>query len=117
MEKVAKSYRIAAIGSHSLELGFRIAGVVTSYAADTGAEAEAIIQGLMPQEDVGIIVLSARIAKDIKDRKISEAITGSMKPLFIVVPDMNDSTVYEDNLRALIIRALGIDIMKSKSKS
>ncbi|MHB1830153.1 MAG: V-type ATP synthase subunit F [Candidatus Micrarchaeaceae archaeon] len=114
MEKVGASYKIAAIGSHSLELGFKIAGVTSSYSAESGTEAEGIIQGLMQEDDVGIIVITSRLAKEIRDRKISEAITASMKPLFIVVSDMNDGAVYEDNLRALIIRALGIDILKKR---
>ncbi len=114
MEKVGASYKIAAIGSHSLELGFRISGVTSSYSAESGAEAEGIIRGLMQEDDIGIIVITSRLAKEIKDRKISEAVTGSMKPLFIVVSDVNDTSAYEDNLRALIIRALGIDILKKR---
>ena len=40
-----------------------------------------------------------------------------MKPLFIVVSDYGDKEEYKDNLRQLIIRALGIDIMKQKSQA
>ena len=115
MEKISAAYKIAAIGSHSLELGFKIAGVTSSYSAESGAEAEGMIRDLMQEDDVGIIVITSRLAKEIRDRKISEAITGSMKPLFIVVSDINDSAVYEDNLRMLIVRALGIDILKKRS--
>jgi hypothetical protein len=37
-----------------------------------------------------------------------------MKPLFIVVSDFGDKEEYKDNLRQLIMRALGVDIMKTK---
>ena len=103
------------MGGHSLELGFKIAGITTSYTAETGAEAEPIIHKLMQQDEVGIIVISASLASEIRDRKINEALTSSMKPLFIVVSDQGDKEEYKDNLRQLIIRALGIDIMKTKS--
>lgn len=115
MEKVTNTYRIAVVGNHSLGLGFKIAGITTSYAASSGTEAEPIIHKLMVDEGVGIIVLSASLAREIRDRKINDAMTSSMKPLFIVVSDSGDKEEYKDNLRQLIIRALGIDIMKSKS--
>lgn len=109
------SYRIAVVGSHSLELGFKIAGITTSYTCESGQEAEAAIQKFMQDDQVGIIVLAANLAKEVRDRKIKEALTSSMKPLFIVVSDFGDKEEYEDNLRQLIIRALGVDIMKTKS--
>jgi vacuolar-type H+-ATPase subunit F/Vma7 len=71
----------------------------------------------MQRDDVGIIVLTSGIAAGIRDRRIKEAMLSSMKPLFIVVSDPNDKAAYEDNLRQLIIRALGVDIMKTKSQS
>ena len=115
MEEVSSSFGIAVVGSHSLELGFKIAGITTSYKCDTGAEAEVAIQKLMQDSGIGIIVLAANLAKEIKDRKIREALANSMKPLFIVVSDFGDKEEYEDDLRQLIIRALGVDIMKTKS--
>jgi vacuolar-type H+-ATPase subunit F/Vma7 len=115
MEKVTASYRIAVVGGHSLELGFKIAGITTAYPAETGAEAEPIIHKLMQDEGVGIIVIAASLAGQIRDRKINEALTSSMKPLFIVVSDPGQKEEYKDNLRQLIIRALGIDIMKTKT--
>jgi vacuolar-type H+-ATPase subunit F/Vma7 len=117
MEKVTNTYRIAVIGSHSLELGFKIAGITTSYAASTGAEAEPLIHKLMQDEGIGIIVISGSLAREIRDRKINEALASSMKPLFIVVSDSGDKEEYKDNLRQLIIRALGIDIMKAKTQT
>ncbi len=117
MEKVTTSYRIAVVGGHALQLGFKIAGITTAYTAETGTEAEPIVQKLLQQEEVGIIVIAASLAKEIRDRKINEALTSSMKPLFIVVSDYGQKEEYKDNLRQLIIRALGIDIMKTKTGS
>ena len=112
---MTSTYRIAVIGSHSLELGFKIAGITTSYTAYSAAEAEPIIHRLMQEEGIGIIVMSANLAREIRDRRINEAMASSMKPLFIVVSDSGDKEEYRDNLRQLIIRALGIDIMKTKA--
>ncbi len=115
MEKVTKNYRIIAIGSHALDLGFKIAGVTSSYAVERPEDAERIIKEMLIHEDVGIIVLTSKLSSGIRDRKIRNAIESSMKPLFIVVSDINDASVYKDNLRQLIIRALGIDILKTKN--
>ncbi len=112
---MTNAYRIAVIGSHSLELGFKIAGITTSHTCESGAEAEVEIQKLMQDPEVGIIVLSAGLAVEVRDRKVREALTSSMKPLFIVVSDQGQKEEYKDNLRQLIIRALGVDIMKTKS--
>ncbi len=113
MEKMTNAYRIAAVGNHSLELGFKLAGITESHVAESAQDSEATILGLMQREDIGIIVLTTGIAAQVKDRRIREAMLSSMKPLFIVVADINDTAVSEDNLRHLIIRALGIDIMKN----
>jgi vacuolar-type H+-ATPase subunit F/Vma7 len=117
MEEMKKSYKIAVVGGHALELGFKISGITTSYTCETGPEAEAAVQKLMQDDQVGIIVLAANLAREIRDRKVREALTSSMKPLFIVVAEPGDKEEYEDNLRQLIIRALGVDIMKAKAQS
>lgn len=113
MDKV-NHYKIAVIGNHSLELGFKIAGIASSHVVETTKEAEDLVNQFMQQDDIGIIVLTSTIAREIHDRKINDAMQNSMKPIFIVVADLNDKEVYEDNLRKLIIRALGIDIMKTR---
>ncbi|MDE1865912.1 MAG: hypothetical protein KGH94_04730 [Candidatus Micrarchaeota archaeon] len=116
MEEV-KSYKIAVVGGHALELGFKVSGITTSYTCENGTDAEAAIGKLMQDDQVGIIVVAANLAREIKDRRLREALTSSMKPLFIVVSEQGAKEEYEDDLRQLIIRALGVDIMKAKSQS
>lgn len=114
MENVAKQFKIAAIGSEPLALGFRLAGVTESYVVEKQDEAEAAIRKLLEGGDVGIIVVTSRIVNAIKDRRLYDTIMNSTLPLFMLVADYKDDmTAEEDTLRQLIIRALGIDIGKA----
>ncbi len=114
MENVTKQYRVASVGSEPLALGMRIAGVTESHIADSQEEAEVVIRGLLELKDIGIIVVSTKIVKGIKDRKLYDTIKNSTLPLFMQVADYNeDMSAEEDSLRQLIVRALGIDIGKN----
>lgn len=107
--KLGGDYRVAVIGKSELALGSRLAGVVDTYDTEEGAEAERIIRELMQRADIGLIVISSRIVKEIKDRKILNAIDSSIMPLFMEIPGYKEEKV-PDTLRRLIIRAIGIDI-------
>lgn len=106
-----KGYRIAMVGGEELALGFKLAGVHESIIAETAAEAEDKIRQLLQKDDIGIIVISSRLANGIKDRKLLNAIDTSLLPIFIEVPEYGDSHS-PDTLRRLILRAIGIDISK-----
>ena len=50
----------------------------------------------------------------VKDRRLLRVIDTSLSPIFVGIPSYNQKEVYEDTLRRLIIRAIGIDISKTK---
>ncbi len=108
-----QSFKIAVIGSDLMSLGFKLAGVTKSYVPQNGQEAETLMRELMQKEDVGIIVITTKTVKSIRDRRLQEAITSSIMPLIVEVPDYNDQSQQSDTLRKLIIRAIGIDIEKN----
>ncbi len=110
--RVDKKYKIALVGGEELSLGFKLAGVRESYTVETPSEGEAAIRSLMERSEIGIIVISSRIMKGIRDRKILNAIDTSIMPIFIEVPDYG-SEYTPDTLRRLILRAIGIDISKT----
>ena len=90
--RVGNEYKIALVGNEELTLGFRLAGIRDSFIVQNNQEAEYIIRELMQNQEIGIIVLSSKIMRDIKDRKILNAIDTSILPLFIEVPDYGSSS-------------------------
>ena len=110
--RAGKTFKIAVVGSEPLTLGLKMTGVVNSYVVESPAEAETRIRELLQRDDIGIIVITSRMVKSIKDRRLSEAMASSILPLIVEVPDYDEESVEEDTLRRLILRAIGIDISK-----
>jgi vacuolar-type H+-ATPase subunit F/Vma7 len=108
--RVEKGLRIAYMGNGTLSLGFKIAGVTEAHSVNDTSEAEAKLKSLIERGDVGIIIVTSSARKLVKDRKLSEAISGSIMPIIIEIPELNENITEEDTLRQLILRAIGIDI-------
>ncbi len=110
--KLDKKYKIALVGGEELSLGFKLAGVRESFTVETVSETEDAIRRLAERTDIGIIILSSKLVKGIRDRKLLNTLDTSLLPLFIQVPEYGEA--YEqDTLRRLILRAIGIDISKT----
>jgi vacuolar-type H+-ATPase subunit F/Vma7 len=103
--------RIAIIGDALLSTGFALAGIKKTYIARTGEEAEAAIKEILEDGSIGIVVIAERLRERIQSRKVQNIIDTSIMPMFVPVPLYKES-VQVDVLRNLIIRAIGIDIMK-----
>ena len=103
------NYKVAVVGTEPLSLGFSLAGITESYKPENAEDSEIIRRKLMQRNDIGIIAVSSSIIRDVKDRKLQEAVAGSLLPLVIELPEYGEQ-VAEDTLRKLIIRAIGIDV-------
>ncbi len=112
-ERLDKGYKIAYVGNSLLSTGFKIAGITESYVASDTEQAEARMKELTSRDDIGIIIITSSIRKLIRDRRLSEAITASLLPLIMEIPEPNEQVLEEDTLRSLIMRAIGIDITKN----
>ncbi len=115
-ERLDKSYKIAMVGNELLKVGFKLAGVNDSYIAKDSARSESIMKDLLGRGDIGIIIMSSQVKKQIHDRRLVEQIESSILPLVIEVPEPGEGVAEEDTLRNLIIRAIGIDITKMNMK-
>ena len=115
MEHVNKNiYRIAVIGDRLLATGMGLSGVKYIYEAQTQPEIEDAIRELSTKDDVGIVIINEGLMKMVKDRKLVRLIDNSLSPIFVGIPSYNQKEIYEDTLRRLIIRAIGIDISKKQ---
>lgn len=110
-----KDYRIAVIGDRLLATGMGVSGVKYIYQASTQQETEDAVRALSNNADVGIVIINENLMAMVKDRKLIRLMDSSLSPIFIGVAAYNQSEIYEDTLRRLIIRAIGIDISKGKS--
>ncbi len=111
METVGeKKYHIVVVGSKELSLGAKLAGVVETHAPENMDEAEKELEADMKKDDVGILIVTSKIAKAIRNRKLKEELSISTMPLVVEIPDYDEQTTYEETLRTLIMRAIGIDV-------
>lgn len=113
MEPV-KKYKIAVVGNSQLATGFKFAGVAETYSVKSSQDSEKVMRDLMQREDIGLIIITSKVLKAIRDRKLSEAVSDSVLPMVIEVPDYNEEG-QPDTLRRLIMRAIGIDISKNNN--
>ncbi len=112
-ERVDKPYKIAYVGNDLLNIGFKIAGITESFVASDTEHAESRLRELTSRDDIGIIIMTTSIRKMIRDRRLSESISTSLMPLVMEVPELNEQLQEKDTLRALIMRAIGIDITRN----
>jgi|SRR3989338_1479167 len=91
---------IAALGSSVFTLGFRLAGVrqVSENAADMNT--------LLREDNLGIIITDTATFDALDDNTKEDALR-SIKPVVVVVSDQP-----QEELRKMIIRSIGVDLMK-----
>ena len=91
---------IAVIGSAAFTLGFQLAGVrhVSSHAEDMNA--------WLRDNELGIIVTDTATF-DALDERTKEDVLRSIKPVVVVVSEQP-----QEDLRKMIIRSIGVDLMK-----
>lgn len=106
------NYRIAVIGSRLLATGMSVSGIKYIYEASNQEETENAIKDISNKSDIGIVIINENLANMVKDRRLLKLIDSSLAPIFVSVPAYNQKEVYQDTLRKLIIRAIGIDISK-----
>jgi len=97
---------IAFVGGSESVLGFNLAGVKKSYAADTEEEMVAKIGTVMADSNVGILVLRQSDYNKLPKR-LQEQLSESIKPTVI-----NIGTEQSTEMREKIKRAIGVDLWK-----
>jgi V/A-type H+-transporting ATPase subunit F len=99
------SRSIAALGSDEFVLGFRLAGVKRTEAAQPEEFAPRLEQ-LLADKDVGILIVNAHdLAK--APPSLRRRATDSIDPVVIQIGDAG-----QDDLREKVKRAIGIDLYK-----
>ena len=97
---------IAFVGGSESVLGFNLAGVKKSYAADTEEQMVSKIGEVMADSNVGILVLKQSDYKTLPKR-LQEQLSESIKPTIITI-----GTEQSTEMREKIKRAIGVDLWK-----
>jgi V/A-type H+-transporting ATPase subunit F len=99
---------IAVIGNSEFILGFRLAGIRKTYAADTDEVLQARIADVLQDGDVGILVLNSSDMEKIP-RKLRTTLDESVKPTVIALGGEEEGGM---SMREKIKRSVGVDLWK-----
>ena len=97
---------IAFVGGSESVLGFNLAGIKKSYAANTEEEMVSKIGVVMADPNVGILVLKQSDYNKLPKR-LQEQLSESIKPTIITI-----GTEQSTEMREKIKRAIGVDLWK-----
>ena len=98
---------IAVIGSGEFILGFRLAGIKKTYAAEGEERLKAAIQRAMDDPEVGILVLNTADFERIPVR-LRTTLENSIKPTVVAIGGEEGGV----SLREKIKRSVGVDLWK-----
>lgn len=97
------SDKIVAVGSEDFTFGYEIAGV-------KAFNEEGFHQAISKQEGAGIVILESEVYEKLsqKDKIMIDTL---IKPLVVIMSSEDNKG---SNLRELIVKALGVDLLKDK---
>lgn len=98
---------IAVIGNSEFILGFRLAGIRKTYAAESDEQLVAHVTSVLQDGDVGILVLNSSDMERIP-RKLRTTLENSVKPTVIAIGGEEGGL----SMREKIKRSVGVDLWK-----
>ncbi|MBO4354812.1 MAG: V-type ATP synthase subunit F [Methanomicrobium sp.] len=98
---------IAVVGNSEFILGFRLAGIQKTYAADSDESLVEQVNRAMGDKDVGIIVLKGEDMQKLPFR-LRTALSESVKPTVIAIGGETGGL----SMRERIKRSVGVDLWK-----
>src|SRR3989344_1151482 len=94
---------LGVLGKSDFTLGFRLAGIKN--VVEVKKEEE--IVGMMGNHGLGIVVIDQETFDGLNEH-LKEDVTNSITPVFVVV-----SAKPQEGLRNMIIRSIGVDLLKN----
>ena len=107
--KASGAQEIAVVGTEETCTGFRLGGVQKVYNAGT-MDAGKKIEELLGMDGIGIIIVNEKILEKI-DFRLKKLIGRTAKPVVIAVPDKDGASSEAENLKALVKRAIGFELV------
>lgn len=108
--KIFGVMKIGVIGDFETVTGFRLAGIKDAYEVEELSEAVDLLKGIVKNEEIGLIIITEKIADDIRD-EIKELFEKRITPLLVEIPDKNGPIEKKrDPIKELIRRAVGVEV-------
>ena len=98
---------IAVIGNSEFILGFRLAGIKKTYAAENDEKLNEYINNVLQDANVGILVINSSDMQKIP-RKLRSTLENSVKPTVIAIGGEEGGL----SMRERIKRSVGVDLWK-----
>jgi V/A-type H+-transporting ATPase subunit F len=98
---------IAVIGNSEFILGFRLAGIRKTYAAENDEKFIQFITEALDDAEIGILVLNSRDMERVP-RRLQVTLENSVKPTVIAIGGEEGGT----SMREKIKRSVGVDLWK-----
>jgi V/A-type H+-transporting ATPase subunit F len=98
---------IAVIGNSEFILGFRLAGIRKTYAAENDEQLAATITSALHDGDIGILVLNSSDMERVP-RRLRTTLENSVKPTVIAIGGEEGGL----SMRERIKRSVGVDLWK-----
>ncbi|HUH79119.1 MAG TPA: V-type ATP synthase subunit F [Methanoregula sp.] len=98
---------IAVIGNSEFILGFRLAGIRKTYAAESDEQLSERVTSVLQDTDVGILVLNSSDMERIP-RRLRTTLENSVKPTVIAIGGEEGGL----SMRERIKRSVGVDLWK-----
>ena len=107
--------KVAALCDKETAVGLQLTGVRECYVPDSKS-ASALFQELTKRTDVGVIIITEKIAKDL-DMALKDFHLHKKTPIFVEIPDKKGKLKdHVDIVSVLIKRAVGIDVSKKEEQ-
>ena len=99
---------IAVIGNSEFILGFRLAGIRKTYAAENDEKRNEYITSVLLDNEVGILVLNSSDMEKVP-RRLRATLENSVKPTVIAIGGEEEGGL---SMRERIKRSVGVDLWK-----
>lgn len=111
------SYKIAVVGDQETVTGFALAGATYAHIHATREETLAKLNEFFASGEIGLVLITHRIAEELGPdfRRILRA--KRLLPLVLRIPDKTGYVPKVDELREIIRRTVGAEIMVRKEGS
>lgn len=105
--------KIAVLGEHYFTMGFMFAGIQDLFSIKENEEqnfGEQKLLELIDSKEYAIIFITEKFNEQL-DWKIKKKISNLAYPVIVALPDITGESLEGANIKALIKRALGFDIL------
>lgn len=108
------SYKVSVIGDLETTAGLALAGATHTYVHKTKDETLAKLKEFLGSDEIGLVLLTHRIAEELGYEYQQLMREKRTLPLVLRIPDKTGYTPKVDELREIIRRTVGAEIMVKK---